>query len=851
MTALLDYLRSVGGNGPDAVLESFTLWANGRGLQLYPAQEEALLSVLAGDHVIVGTPTGSGKSMVALGAHLAMLGAGRRSWYSAPIKALVSEKFFDLCAQFGTGNVGMLTGDASINPDAPVICCTAEVLANLALRYGEDAPVDQVVMDEFHFYADPERGWAWQVPLIELRKAQFVLMSATLGDVSRFARDLERRTGRSTSVVTSAERPVPLDYRYARTLVHDTINELVAEGLAPIYAVHFTQKAAVERAQALTSAGVSTRAERDAIARATTTFRFGRGFGQVLSRLLRHGVGVHHAGMLPKYRRLVERLCQEGLLKVVCGTDTLGVGINVPIRTVLFTGLSKYDGNVSRILSAREFHQMAGRAGRAGYDAAGSVVVQAPEHISENDKAAARAGNDPAKKRKIVKAKPPKGFVHWDEGTFGRLVSAPPEPLASSFKVTHAMLLQVLDRPGDGCSAMKRLLTDNDETRPAQRHHIRKAIAMYRSLLAAGVLERLSEPDEMGRRARVTVDLQEDFALNQPLSLLVLEAMPRLDASSPDRSPLDWALDVVSVVESTLEDPWAVLAAQLERLRTETLARLKAEGMEYEERMEVLRELEHPKPLADFLYDIFDSYRARHPWARDHNVRPKSVVRDMYERAMGFNEYVAHYGIARSEGLLLRYLSDTYKALVQNVPEDAKSPALADVTEWLGEMVRQVDSSLLDEWELLGYPDEVRDVLARGERPAPRRAAREEPPALTANSRAFGVMVRNACFRRAELAAKRDWASLGDLDKDTGWDAARWEAAFDPYFEDHPSIGTGAGARGPGLWRVREDGRCWHAHQVLDDPSGYHEWAIAVDVDLDASDARGEPVLKPLGVELL
>ena len=393
MTNLVGHLAHEG-SGPDSVLDAFNGWAELRGLHLYPAQEEAVLAVLAGDHVIVATPTGSGKSLVALCAHLSMLASGRRSWYSAPIKALVSEKFFDLCAQLGTENVGMLTGDASINPDAPVICCTAEILANLALRYGESAPVDQVVMDEFHFYADPDRGWAWQVPLIELRRAQFVLMSATLGDVSRFVGDFERRTGRPTTVVTSIERPVPLDYRYARTLVHDTISQLAAEGLAPIYAVHFTQKAAVERAQALTSAQLATRAEREAIALAISQSRLGAGFGQALARFLRHGIGVHHAGMLPKYRRLVERLCQEGLLKVVCGTDTLGVGINVPIRTVLFTGLSKFDGMTSRLLTTREFHQMAGRAGRAGFDSAGSVVVQAPEHVSENERALARAGDD-------------------------------------------------------------------------------------------------------------------------------------------------------------------------------------------------------------------------------------------------------------------------------------------------------------------------------------------------------------------------------------------------------------------------------------------------------------------------
>ncbi|HTV12792.1 MAG TPA: DUF3516 domain-containing protein [Acidimicrobiales bacterium] len=864
MASLLSRLEAGSGrrDDPDAVLSVFTDWSASRGIRLYPAQEEALFALLAGDNVIVGTPTGSGKSLVALGAHLASIAGGRRSWYTAPIKALVSEKFFDLCDALGPENVGMLTGDASLNAAAPVICCTAEVLANLALREGKIAPVDQVVMDEFHFYSDPERGWAWQVPLIELRGAQFVLMSATLGDVSRFAKDLKRRTGRPTTVVTSTERPVPLSYRYARTLVHDTIEGLISEDLAPIYAVHFTQKAAVERAQALTSAGVSSREERDAISRAIAGFRFGPGFGQVLSRVLRHGVGTHHAGMLPKYRRLVERLCQKGLLKVICGTDTLGVGINVPIRTVLFTALSKYDGSHSRLLSAREFHQMAGRAGRAGFDPAGTVVAQAPEHVSQNQRALERARGDAAKLRKVVKAKPPKGFVNWDEGTFNRLVAAPPEPLTSSFRVTNAMLLQVLDRPGDGCSDMKRLLLDNDEPRPAQRRHIRSAIAIYRSLLAAGVLERLPEPDLSGRQVRLTVELQEDFALNQPLSPFILEALPKLgpspesalgspaepsswDAENPD----EWALNAISVVECTLEDPWPVLNAQLDRLKAETLARLKEEGMEYEQRMEVLGDLEPPKPLARFLYEAFDEYRLAHPWARDYDVHPKSVLRDMYERAMGFSEYVAFYGIARSEGLLLRYLSDAYKALVQSVPERLKTPLLADVTDWLGEIVRQVDSSLLDEWQVLSHPEQVSEALAHGHKPL-LEVGDGQPAALTSNLKAFRVMVRNASFRRAELAARRDWAALGELDQEVGWDAEHWEAAFVPYFEEHRSIGAGARARGPALWQLREGERHWEVRQVLDDPDGDHDWALVLRVDLDRSDSLGEPALQPVSVEL-
>ncbi|WP_131769829.1 DEAD/DEAH box helicase, partial [Candidatus Protofrankia californiensis] len=360
---------------PDSIFDAFTAWTQGQGLTLYPAQFEALIEVVSGSNVIVATPTGSGKSLVATGAHFAAMAHGRRSFYTAPIKALVSEKFFALCATFGPGSVGMMTGDAGVNETAPVICCTAEILANIALRDAAAAQVGQVVMDEFHFYADPDRGWAWQVPLLELADTQFVLMSATLGDVRRFEEDLTRRTGRPTAVVRSAQRPVPLFHRYVTTALHETLEELLSTHQAPVYVVHFTQASALERAQSLMSINVCSRAEKDAIAKTIGGFRFTAGFGRTLSRLVRHGIGVHHAGMLPKYRRLVELLAQEGLLKIICGTDTLGVGINVPIRTVVFTALSKYDGTRTRHLGAREFHQIAGRAGRAGYDTVGTVVV--------------------------------------------------------------------------------------------------------------------------------------------------------------------------------------------------------------------------------------------------------------------------------------------------------------------------------------------------------------------------------------------------------------------------------------------------------------------------------------------
>jgi superfamily II RNA helicase len=836
--------RLPGSADPDTVFETFQNWVAEQGLTLYPHQEEALIEIATGANVILSTPTGSGKSLVATGAHFAALADKRTTFYTAPIKALVSEKFFALCAIFGAHHVGMLTGDASVNADAPIICCTAEVLANLALREGADADVGQVVMDEFHFYAEPDRGWAWQVPLIELPQAQFLLMSATLGDTARFVEDLTRRTGRQTAVIANAERPVPLIFSYAMTPLHETIEELLSTHQAPVYIVHFTQAAALERAQALMSINMSTRAEKDAIAAAIGNFRFTAGFGRTLSRLVRHGIGVHHAGMLPKYRRLVETLAQAGLLKVICGTDTLGVGINVPIRTVLFTGLSKYDGVKTRLLKAREFHQIAGRAGRAGFDTIGTVVVQAPEHVIDNERALAKAGDDPKKRRKVVRKKPPEGQIGWGQPTFDRLVGAEPEPLTSSFQVSHAMLLNVLARGGDPFTAMRHLLTDNHEDPAAQRRHIRRAVAITRALLAGGVIERVDGT------YRLVEDLQLDFALNQALSPFALACLELLDRESPD-----YPLDVVSVIEATLEDPRQVLAAQRQRARGEAVNAMKAEGIEYEQRMELLEDVTHPRPLLELLEDAYETYRRGHPWVADYEIKPKSVVRDMYERAMTFTEYVSFYGLSRSEGLVLRYLADAYRALRQTVPEDARTEELTDLTEWLGELVRQVDSSLLDEWERLRNPAALAE-------PEP---LDDKPPAVTRNVRAFRVLVRNAMFRRVELFALRRAGELGELDGESGWTTDRWIDAIEAYFDEYDSLGTGPSARGPAFLHIEtvpppapgppagaEDpigGReRWTVRQVFEDPEGDHDWGITATVDLAASDEAGAAAVEVTAV---
>ena len=814
----------------DAAFDAFTGWAKDHGFELYPAQEEAMIELVGGANVILSTPTGTDKSLVAIGAHAIALSQGRRSFYTAPIKALVSEKFFALVEVFGAENVGMMTGDSAVNADAPLICCTAEILANLALRMGPATPVGQVVMDEFHYYGDPDRGWAWQLPLLQLPEVQFLLMSATLGDVTELATDLTRRTGRATASVTGVTRPIPLTFSYVLTPVHETIDDLMHTGGAPVYIVHFSQLAALERAQSMLSMTVASREQKDAIAEAIGAFRFSAGFGATLSRLLRQGIGVHHAGMLPKYRRLVEQLAQRGLLRVICGTDTLGVGINVPIRTVLFTALAKYDGSRTRQLNAREFHQIAGRAGRAGFDTAGSVVAEAPEHDIENARLLARAGDDPRKLRGIVRKKPPAGFVSWGEASFSKLIAAEPETLVSRMRITHAMMLGVIGRGGDVYGNVHALIFDNHEPWRRQLGLARRALEIYRSLRSAGIVEQLRVGDDTV--IRLTVDLPPNFALNQPLSPFALAAFELIDPEAPG-----YALDIISILESTLDDPRPVLSAQQFVARGEAVAAMKSDGIEYDERMALLEEVSYPKPLAELLDAAFEVYAVTQPWIGDFTLSPKSVVRDMFERAMSFNEYVAFYKLTRSEGVLLRYLSDAYRTARQTISADQRTEELRDLIEWLGELVRQVDSSLLDEWEELVNPDPVRHAAeAAVVPPAPRT--------VLSNPRAFMVLVRNEMFRRVQLAARDDAAALGELDGATGMDAAAWGAALDDYYDEHDSIGTGPDARSASYLLMERGPELWKLRQVLEDPAGDRDWGIEAEVDLAASAEQGLAVVR-------
>jgi len=810
------------------MLDAFVDWTAELGLRLYPAQEEAILEIMDGNHVILNTPTSSGKSLVAVAMHFRSMCLGQRSVYTSPIKALVNEKFFELCDHFGAEVVGMLTGDATINRDAPIICCTAEILSNLSLREGRTAEVDYAILDEFHYYADPERGMAWQIPLLTLPYTTFLLMSATLGNMDPIISSLQERTGRKVRFVSSDQRPVPLDYDYSDSPLHDTILDLTRSGRAPLYVVNFTQRECAELAQGLTSINLTTSDEKKRIVDSLKGFRFDSPYGKDMQRVIRHGVGLHHAGLLPKYRRLVERLSQDGLLKVICGTDTLGVGVNIPIRTVLFTKLCKFDGEKVKLLTVREFKQIAGRAGRKGFDDKGSVVCQAPEHVIENKRLQLKVEMGSRSKRQVVHKKPPtKGYVHWDEKTFRKLIEKEPEPLKSVFAVTHGMLLNLMQYAGEenrlgGGYRELHYLIDVCHERDAIKSRLRRtAKLLFRSLLDAGIVEVVRRPHGRGSDTRVSQSLQYDFSLHHWLSLFLVEVLAVLEPQSPE-----YSLDLMSLVESILENPNVVLYAQEDKLKSELIARLKTEGVEYEERMAQLERVSYPKPKADLIYHTYNTYAATHPWLQHEIIRPKSVARDMFERHTSFVDYIKEYGLQRSEGVLLRYLSQVYKTVVQTVPETYKNDDVIDILAFLRATLERVDSSLVQEWERL---QEVRETDRWVE-------SEEYVLDISADSKVFYARIRAEMHNLVRALAYKDYeeASLSVCQsQNDSWTAERFEQAVEPFYRDHDRIIFDQRARYSEYTQIKQKAsHYWHIRQNLLDPEGNNDWCIEGEIDL-------------------
>lgn len=809
-------------------------------IELYGHQEEAILEIFAGNNVILNTPTGSGKSLVALAHHFKSYCKGRVSYYTVPIKALANEKFLSLCGSFGAENVGMITGDAIVNADAPIICCTAEILSNLALREGTAAKVDDVIMDEFHYYSDTERGVAWQIPLLTLPQVRFLLMSATIGDTTFFQTEITSLTKTETILIQSDQRPVPLDFDYSEIPLTEKVAELVEHDKAPIYLVNFSQRATAENAQALMSTNLCTKEEKKGIAEALHQANFRSPYGKEISKLLRHGIGIHHAGLLPKYRVLVEKLTQRGLLKVICGTDTLGVGINVPIRTVLFTQLFKYDGTGTKILSVRDFKQIAGRAGRRGYDDLGYVVAQAPPHVIDNIRLETKAAAS-NKKKKIVKKKPPEfGFIPWTADTFEKLQTSAPEPLTSSFKMKHNILLNVLSRENeDGCQSLKTLISKSHETEKSKKKLRKLGRSMFTSLVRGGVLSIIPPAERDShtcRKVKHHIDLQEDFSMNQALGLYLLEAIPELDPEDPYH-----VLNILSLVEAILENPQAILRAQVNKAKSELVTEMKEDGIEYDDRMEKLEQVTHPMPGKNYIYDTFNTFREKHPWIESEAIRPKSIAREMFADYMSFEDYIKHYKLERSEAILLRHLTDVYKTLSQTVPKNLKTEGIIDAENYLKDHLVSVDSSLIDEWELMRNPDYI---------PEENKPKSHPDKPYTHNTRQLHKDIQQTIFTAVKHLANDNLTELLTLfqatDPDgTPWTITRLDPILDQYFETHHNIRLDPEARNKKHLLIQEtnDPTQLKVTQTITDDDMHNDWAITTFLDLEESNKAETPTL--------
>jgi len=829
----------------DHILDLFLEFVKEKGLELYPSQEEAILEIISGKNVILNTPTGSGKSLVALALHFNSIALKKRSYYTSPIKALVNEKFFALCKDFGPENVGMITGDSTVNPTALIICCTAEILAMDALRDGQQANIQDVVIDEFHYYSDRDRGVSWRIPLLCLPQTRMLLMSATIGDADRFKDILTNLNQLPTVIVKSMDRPVPLEFKYSETPLHETVAELIKNGRAPIYLVSFSQRECAEEIQNFMSIDACTKEEKLTINESLIGFKFSSPYGKELQRFLKHGLGLHHAGLLPKYRVLVEKLAQRGLLKIIFGTDTLGVGVNVPLKTVLFTKLCKFDGAKSTLLSIRDFQQIAGRAGRKGFDTLGTVVAQAPEHVIENKRNELKAASDPKKLKKLVKKKPPeRGYVPWNQDTFHKLIHSQAEPLISRFKITHAMLLHMLSRTHeDGCRAMQKMISDCHETPESKKLLFKKGFELFRSLVDRKIIEL--------NPLRVNVEFQEDFSLNHALSLFLIDSLRLLD-----QNKIEYPLEVITLTESILESPEIILRKQLDRVKSEKMIEMKAAGMEYEERIEELDKLEHPKPMRDFIYNTFNEFSSLHPWLDGENIRPKSIAREMYEGFYSFGDYIKEYDLQRAEGILLRYLTDFYKALTQNVPDFAKTDFIFEIEVYFENIIRGIDSSLLDEWERMKNP--------QWETSKPNENSTQlkqiKPPEWDRKS--LIVHLRNISFRLLKLFAQGDMNSAFDflypdsstsnnsnntptlsIEKEKTQLVEQWSQWLESYYQSgHERILTDFKARSTEFVKItpipphlshptQMASQMWKIEQRLVDSNELNDWIMELEVE--------------------
>ncbi len=832
------------------------------GIDLYEAQEEAINLITHGDcNVLLNTPTGSGKSLVALAAHFTALSHGHRSIYTAPTKALVNEKFFDLCKAFGARNVGLIHGDTTANRNAMIICCTAEILANMALSEGRASPFKWVIMDEFHYYGDRDRGMAWLLPLVSLDEARFLLMSATIGWPKDRAQTLARQTGRPTELIRSTTRPVPLEFDYRDQLLPEALSDLRSEGQLPVYLVTFSKHEATTLAQEIAPLKV-TKASPEVRA-AVEEERLDTPFGVLLGKLLRKGIGVHHSGMLPRYRRFVERLAglPDGQgLQVICGTDTLGVGVNMPIRSVLFTKLYKFDGERVRILSIRDFQQVAGRAGRRNKSKAapereekGTVWVLAPQHEVQN-----RLNRAKGKKKHTIK--PPPNFKGWNRETMKRLATGQPQKLGTQFKVSGPMVSTALSRRDeDGAAALRGMIGRIGLATDKRESVLVEVEQIIGELVEKRLVQRRSELD--AEAVGFDVDHTQDH-FERPLSRFLKDALDGLDADGGDPQT-QWSR-AVSVIESTLTAGWkerdgqllrdpepsAIIRAQQHAKRRRLIEKKRQAERDPSTQDGVIYKLQKqidtvlwPEPEKRYLDDRWLLWSRDHPFTTDESgPAPRYIALEMYEEQYSFNDYIRHHNqsakgddVLINEGRLLYYLSELYKVLrKEKPPPNIRDAKFEEFRSWLEALVYQVDGTMVYEWERFEDSADTAVNVAPDE-DTPRRDPTRDP-------RAFERQVRNEVFSWVRALARGDYASLA---RRSTMSQHEIKIRFERFLEEHEELLFGPDARNIAYFRFQ---RPYSVKQTLLGIDGVTSWELVGRVDVERSSAESDVVITLLEI---
>lgn len=429
------------------------LWS--RGLEPYPVQEQAISAIFAGKSLLVTVPTGTGKTLMAKAALFAAIGRGHRAIYTTPLRALTEEKYRELCEDFGDGNVGFATGDYKVNREAPIQVEVAEILWNRIVAEKHVSPAEVVIMDEGHYFNDPERGYVWEQSIIGLDpRTQLVILSATVGHPEKFCQWVEVTRRMPMALVDSRERKIPLVHEYREDMLIETVRGLAHSGDVPAIIFVFGREQCFEIARLIKSCRrFTTDEEKAKIEMMCDEALLPSGAAKELRPLLAHGIGIHHAGILPRYKQLVEQLALERLIRFVVSTETIAAGINLPARTVVFPALRKFIKKEARLVTAAEYHQMAGRAGRPQFDDKGLAITLAPEEIvselkKELKDAAKRPSYDESKVRKSVynRAKSDaqrKGDIVWTPEVHAELVRGEPAELRSKTKISAEQVLAI------------------------------------------------------------------------------------------------------------------------------------------------------------------------------------------------------------------------------------------------------------------------------------------------------------------------------------------------------------------------------------------------------------------------